>query len=155
MRPLEWPPRRRAPVRALGLTLLAAAGGCMPLVTHSPRIVDGQQVRFSAVYTPVLRRDSVAGTPLMAFPALSLESGSAASDTTFGILAGLSVLGLAVQPDLYTQLPRRVLGGLDGGVGVTGTVSVPGPVDDRASAISPYLQLGSIGRDSAGFFATV
>ena len=49
-------------------------------------------------------------------------------------------------PDVYVQVPRRALLGLDGGVGVAATTLL-GP------SVLPYAQLGSI-HDATGFYVT-
>jgi hypothetical protein len=53
-----------------------------------------------------------------------------------------------LNPDMYVQLPRRALVGLDGGVGMTALTSPAG------GAWMPYAQLGWVGGNDAGFYVT-
>ena len=66
-----------------------------------------------------------------------------------GVRLGLHVpvpFVVAAQTDLYAQLPRRALLGLDGGVGLT---LIP-----IAEIVMPYAQLGVLRADGSGFYTT-
>lgn len=136
---------------AAGLTLLLTQA-CIPAVLHSPRIDGGLTAGVAASYTSGPKRTRADwGDIAYAYGPLGLNAGYGwTSDRIegLGVRLGVNVplLVALTQPDLYVQLPRRVLIGLDGGVGVT---LVPGN-----GIVMPYAQLGALRAGGSGIYAT-
>jgi hypothetical protein len=145
---------RRQRLAALpGTLLLVVANGCIPAVMHAPRIDPGLTHGYVASYTagPRKTRGDMGGIAYAYGPVgVNFGYGWKSEKTEgLGMRLGLHVpvpFVVAAQPDLYVQLPTRLLMGLDGGVGVTLV-----PINETAM---PYAQLGALSDDGSGFFAT-
>jgi hypothetical protein len=125
----------------------------MPAVMHSPRIDGGLTTGLAASYTAGPRRTrGDEGRIVYAYGPVGVNLGYGwTSDRSegFGARLGIHVpvpLVVVAQPDFYVQLPRRAVLGLDAGVGM---VWVP-----ANATVLPYAQLGALGTDASGFYAT-
>jgi hypothetical protein len=72
------------------------------------------------------------------------------SDRTEGLGVRLGVyvpaFVVAIQPDVYVQLPKRVVAGLDAGLGVAAHL--------LDGSVMPYAQIGVLSAGGSGIFAT-
>jgi len=138
----------------LKLVVSALAGqACMPAMMHSPRIEPGLAIALSASYTAGPEYENGDDGPSrFAYGPVGANFGYG---WTSGRIEGLGAsIGAhvpvpviaAVQPDIYLQLPRSALLGLDGGVGLTSRRI------DRS--VVPYAQLGILSPTSTGVYAT-
>lgn len=136
---------------AAELTLILIQG-CIPAVLHGPRIDGGLTTGVAASYTTGPKRTRGDwGDVAYAYGPVGLNAGYGwTSDRIegLGVRLGVNVplLVALTQPDVYVQLPRRVLLGLDGGFGVTST---PGN-----GVVMPYAQLGALSAGGSGIYAT-
>src|SRR5215475_14905658 len=109
--------RRRTNVAVLVASLTCAIG-CVPSVTHSPRVEPGPAMDVAVEFGGIV--DTMPGWPPFVFPPSSDGLAYGWRDTSLDmglrIGAGVSVF-IAFEADVYLQLPRRLLLGLDGGVG--------------------------------------
>jgi hypothetical protein len=132
---------------------LLAGQACMPAVMHGPRIDRGLTTGVAASYTAGPRRTRFdAGGAPYAYGPVGVDVGYGwVSDRTdgLGVRLGLHVpvpAAMAAQPDLYLQLPRRAVLGLDLGIGVAAI-----PINE---SIMPYAQLGVLRASGSGLYAT-
>jgi hypothetical protein len=137
----------------VGVLAVIAGQACMPAIMHSPRIDGGLTTGLAASYTAGPRRTrGDMGRIVYAHGPVGLNLGygwTSERSEGFGARLGIHVpvpLVLAAQPDLYVQLPRRAVLGLDGGLGI---VSVP-----VQTTVMPYAQLGALDASGSGFYAT-
>lgn len=140
--------------RALFTGALAAAPlACMPAVMHGPRIDGGLTTGLVASHTagPRVTRGDYGDMPY-AFGPVGVNVGYGWTSDRYeslGVRLGLHVpvpLVIGAQPDIYVQLPRRIVLGLDAGVGVA---SIP-----ANESVIPYAQLGVLRASGSGLFAT-
>jgi hypothetical protein len=140
---------RRTNVAALAVALTGAVG-CVPTVTHSPRIEPGPSAEMSIGFGGI--GDTMPGWPPFGFPPASAGLAFGWRDTSldaglrFG--AGLDI-PFEFDLDAYAQIPSRLLLGFDGGVGVGALVPSP-----AATVPMPYAELGRI-RGDRGPYAIV
>lgn len=139
---------------AIGPALALLFGqACIPAVMHGPRIDDGFTTGLAASYTagPRATRGDMGGMAY-AYGPVGVNAGygfTSESTEGLGVLLGVHVpvpLVVASQLDVYMQLPKRALGGLDGGVGVILT--------PMFQATMPYAQLGVLRANGSGLYAT-
>lgn len=145
--------RRIARVIVHPALALLVAEGCIPGVMHGPRIDGGFAAGAVASHTagPRKTRGDNGGMAYAYGPVgVNLAYGwTFDSIEGLGVLLGIHVpvpLLLGAQTDMYVQLPRRPLLGLDGGVGVTSTPAV--------ETVMPYAQLGVLRSSGSGVYAT-
>lgn len=126
---------------------------CIPAVMHGPRIAGGFTTGLAASYTagPRITRGDNGGMAYAYGPVgVNVGYGWTSEGTEgLGVLLGLHVpvpLVVAAQPDVYVQLPKRAVLGLDAGVGV---VLIP-----ISETMMPYAQLGVLRTNGSGFYAT-
>jgi hypothetical protein len=121
---------------------LTFAVGCVPSVTHGPRVEPGPSAEFSVGLQAPRNRANEGGWPPFVFPPASgnIAYGLRDNSLDFGlrVAGGISAM-LQFQADVYAQLPRRALLGLDGGVGVAAIA--PSPAN---TAPMPYAEVGWI-----------
>lgn len=140
----------RADLAALVLVPLLTAG-CVPSVTHSPRVDPGLSGSID-IGLPELGRQS--NVPFVFSPANAQLAYGWRDDSTgagLRVAAGVGSI-LQLDGDAYVELPRRALGGLDGGIGVAGLWpslrgATPMPYVDVGvlrSGSGPYLTLGYV-----------
>jgi len=145
---LRWARATLAPV----LTLIVGQA-CIPVVMHSPRVDAGFTAGVAASYTagPRRTRGDWGGIPY-AYGPVGMHAGygwTSADIEGLGARLGIHVpvpFVLAAQPDLYIQFPRRMVLGLDAGIGMT---SIP-----AGAVVMPYAQVGALGHSGSGFYAT-
>lgn len=146
-------------IKRIATTLVGAASahlfgqGCMPAVLHGPRIDGGFTTGYAASYTagPRTTRGDMGGVAY-AYGPVGVNFGygwTSESTEGLGVRLGLHVpvpMVVAAQPDVYVQLPKRAVLGLDGGVGIT---LIP-----IVETMMPYAQLGILRSGGSGFYAT-
>src|SRR5215831_7149387 len=111
---------RRTNVAALAVALTCVTG-CVPSVTHGPRVEPGPSAEFSLGLNSPGRRADEGGWPPFLFSPASTNLAYGVRDDSLDLglrLAGGVSAMLQLEADAYAQLPRRILLGLDGGVGV-------------------------------------
>ena len=119
---------------------------------HGPRIEGGLTTGVAVSYTAGPKRTRGDwGDIAYAYGPVGLNAGYGWTSERIeglGVRLGVNVPLLVplTQPDLYVQLPRRALLGMDGGVGVT---SIPG-----IGVVMPYAQLGALSAGGSGIYAT-
>lgn len=130
-----------------------AAQGCMPALIHAPRIEPGPTIGVTASYTAGPEYENGDGGPSrFAYGPVGVNFGYGWTSTRIeglGASIGAHVpipLVALVQPDVYVQLPKRALFGLDGGVGLTSARI------DRS--VIPYAKLGILAANSTGAYGT-
>lgn len=137
------------------IVLLLPVVGCVPAVAHSPRVWAGPSLGASASATagPAYEAGDDGRNRFLWGP-VGLNAGYGWSSATqdlpsvrVGIHVPVPVVAL-VQPDLYIQVPRKAVGGLDAGVGVSVVAAEMGRV------AMPYVQVGSIGNGGSGWYTT-
>jgi hypothetical protein len=140
---------RRTNVAAIALALTC---GCVPAVTHAPRVEPGPSMELSAGVAGI---PATRGTPgYSGFVPSPATIGGAYGWRNDSLDVGLRVGGgvnfiFALDLDAYLQLPRRALLGLDGGIGVGAVIP-----SIASTAPMPYLELGLV-RSGRGPFAVV
>ena len=142
-------------LRTFLLTSLALCAACVPAVTHGPRVQAGFSGGVTASLTGGPRYPSGDGgpEPFLRGP-VGVNAGYGwRSDRGLwpAVRAGVHVpvpFAGALQPDLYLQLPSRLIGGLDAGGGVSWVAGEMGRIS------MPYAQLGHIGDDGTGWYTT-
>ena len=145
----------RTNVAVLGAALaLMSSAGCVPAVTHSPRVDAGAAMEFAAAL-PASARQNTPGFPSLVLPPSSIMVAggwrSDATDFAARFAAGVSS-PFELDLDAYVQLPRHALLGLDGGVGIVALAP-----SFASTAPMPYAELGFIRSGSgpylvAGYF---
>lgn len=144
----------RASHRSNAVVIALLAGqACMPAVMHGPRIDRGLTTGVVASYTagPRRTRGDWGDMPYAYGPA-GVDAGYGwASDyhEGLGVRFGLHVpipAYMVSQADVYVQLPKRAVLGLDAGVGMHVTPIV--------SWIMPYAQVGALRASGSGLYAT-
>lgn len=137
------------------VSILLPVLGCVPAVAHAPRVVPGLSVGGSASATGGPKYGNGDDGPhRFLFGPVGLNAGygwTSASEDGPGIRVGVHVpvpFVVLAQPDLYIQAPRRIVGGLDAGVGVSLIAAEMGRV------AMPYVQVGSIGNGGSGWYTT-
>ena len=137
-------------VRSGLLLLPLLLGACFPAVTHGPRVDPGWTAGASFTL-PVLDPSRPSKAPYLVGPA-GLDLGYGFTDTAGGpavrLGSELDLFPPRFDPDLYLQLPRAPLGGLDAGVGVAASIS------PATSSWMPYVQVGAIDDGHRGFYLT-
>lgn len=138
------------------LTFLVSAlvgQACMPAVMHGPRIEPGPAMAMTVSYTAGPEYENGDDGPSrFAYGPVGVNIGygwTSARVEGLGVGIGAHVpvpLIPLIQPDVYVQLPKRALLGLDGGVGFT-SVRV-----DRS--LIPYAQLGILAANNTGVYVT-
>lgn len=134
---------------ALAAGAATSAAGCFPAVAHGPRVEPGVRAQ-ATIAVPMANDLADEAAPPFTIPAMGIgpaygQPATAARpgfrvSTTFQIPAGIS-------PDLYVQLPRGWLRGIDGGFGYS--LSSPG------NSTLPYVQLGRINTERRGAYTTI
>lgn len=126
---------------------------CIPAVMHGPRIDRGFTTGLAASYTAGPRKTRYDnGGMAYAYGPVGVNAGygwTSESTDGLGVLLGLHVpvpLVVAAQPDVYVQLPKRAVLGLDAGVGV-----ILVPINET---MMPYAQLGALRANGSGVYAT-
>ena len=135
--------------------LLMFTGACVPAVAHGPRIEPGWSVGASASYTDGPSYDDYTDGPdRFLYGPIGANVGyawSSGQPDRAAYRLGLHVpvpLFMIAQPDVYVQLPRTMVGGLDAGVGVSGWLI------DPLNVHMPYVQLGRISDAGTGWYTT-
>jgi hypothetical protein len=131
----------RVRLALISLVGLVSVTGCVPLISHPPKVERGfrstASYEFSAVQRPRTWSDSV--------PPLNLGVGFAVrtaygfrdpvSDDGLGVELGLEAGLHGLLADLYAQAPTRWTAAVDAGVGIAGAAGVH-------SGVITYAQLG-------------
>lgn len=131
--------------RALLPLALACAAACAPTVAHGPRVQPGTSV-FVTAGVGVSPCDSMTcDLQLLPQASLGLRTGRTAGETRpgFSLGASLAVNLISSELDLYAQAPTG-LTPLDAGAGVLLS----------AAHVMPYVQLGRMRENGAGFYTT-
>ena len=143
---------RRTNVAALAVALTYTVA-CVPSVTHGPRVEPGPSAELSVgLNSPSGRAPDEGGWPPFGFPPFSGGLGYGLRDDSLDLgvrLSGGITMMLQLQSDVYAQLPRRALLGLDGGVGVAAIYP-----SLASAAPMPYAELGWV-RSGNGPYAVV
>jgi hypothetical protein len=143
---------RPGSIAMLGPLALAALTGCLPFpaVAHGPRVQPGSAVGMS-FSVPVADHPRPSKAPYLFGPlGVDYAYGWVGDANVPALQLGgeINLLPPRLDPDLYAQLPRRWLLGLDGGVGLAATTTFDG------GAWMPYAQLGDLDRNGSGFYVT-
>src|SRR5688500_8314629 len=146
-------PRLSSSIRcALLVGFSSFSVGCMPAVIHGPQVDPGIVGGFS-LSSPSIDKQNFGG-----------EAGERFNSATMGanlgygwrspqpggsaVQVGVHVPGIVgvtfTQGDLYYQLPARVTGQLDAGVGLNVAIT----------HTMPYVQFGKISADGSGWYTT-
>jgi hypothetical protein len=127
---------------------LALASACIPTVAHGPRVAPG----FAGGMSLSTNRSSTyegATSPFVVGPfGINVGYGWAHGDSGAALRLGAAMLPIPPRfdPDIYVQVPRRALLGLDGGIGVAATTIL-------SASVLTYAQLGSI-HNATGLYVT-
>ena len=128
------------------VSLVATIGlsGCVPAVTHAPRIEPGLSLgtSLSVAFVPQYENSH---TPFGVGPdGVDIGAGFTTGTGGAGILFSGELGLVRFDPDVYVQVPRRYLFDLDGGLGFAATFSSP------PHGQMPYVQLGKLGSEGDG-----
>jgi hypothetical protein len=132
--------------------LVLAGQACMPAVMHAPRIEPGPAIGLAASYTAGPQYENGDDPSRFAYGPFGVNVGYGwTSDRTEGLGANIGAyvpvpLVALIQPDVYVQLPKSALRGLDGGLGLT-SVRI-------GRSVVPYAQLGILSPSGTGVYAT-
>jgi len=136
-------------VKVAALLLLGAAA-CVPAVAHGPRVEPGFSFGASASVLARAKHQTSYANPFVLGPlGLDLGYGWSGTETTPGVRLGAEMLFplLPFDPDVYVQLPSKMLLGAQGGIGIAAT-------EFPIAGLMPYAQYGVVGSNRTGFYAT-
>ncbi len=122
------------------LSVSGFLGACVPTVAHGPEVEAGLSPSLTIAPPLSIRRYDQGSSPFVISPALvNISYGWRWTEDAPAVQvnAGVSMI-FQVQPDIYLQLPRPMLLGLQGGVGVTALAPAFG------TSPMPYAELGRI-----------
>jgi hypothetical protein len=138
----------------VGMAALVLVTGCVPVIAHGPRVQAGPSFGASASLTAGPVYPNGDDPTKFLYGPFGLNAGYGwASDSTDGaaVRVGLHVpvpFVIAAQPDVYFQVPRRLVGGMDAGLGLSTSFY------DIEHVGMPYVQLGHINDNGSGWYTT-
>lgn len=131
--------------------VLATGSGCLPAISHGPRVAEGPSIGVVTSLTagPRYKRGEFSDTPHLFGPVgVSFGHGWAAPDELSGglYLGGhIPIPGIIwAQADLYLQAPSPLFGDFDAGIGINAGYA----------KYSPYFQFGRIDTNGSGWYTT-
>ena len=129
--------------------LLQVVTACVPTVAHGPRVEPGFSAGGSGALPLYGPRYGDALSPYAIGPlGADFGYGWRGDDDSPALRVGTEFMIARLDPDVYVQLPRSALLGMDGGLGVAATVALP------PKSWMPYAQLGVTEADGSGFYTT-
>jgi hypothetical protein len=135
-----------------GVLTPALLSACVPVIAHGPRVEPGPSIGLSASLTagPRYRNGDDYTIPFLTGP-LGANAGigwRSAHEGWPALRVGLHVPAMFIltQGDVYVQAPRRMVGGLDAGVGLSAMFV------EQGGAGMPYLQVGRLDVNGSGWY---